>query len=89
MLKQAEAQGLRRPYLYPMPDGRIQAEWAHPDSEVSAEIDLTAHTASVSRVVVRNQASRDAVVDLTTEADISALTEFVAVFGPEGMGGKS
>jgi len=89
VLKRAEAEGLRRPYLYPMPDGRLQAEWPHPDAEVSAEIDVIAHTAELSAVMVRNQATRDQRVDLGTEAGIDQLVQFVTIFGPEGMGGRA
>ena len=89
VLKHAEAEGLRRPYLYPMPDGRLQAEWSHPDAEVSAEIDVVAHTAEVSAVMVRNYATRDEVIDLADESGIEQLVNFVTVFGPDGMGGRA
>jgi hypothetical protein len=88
VLKRAEAEGLRRPYLYPMPNGHLQAEWSHPDAEVSAEFDVVAHTADVSAVMVRNQATRDETIDLASDAGIERLVKFVTVFGPEGMGGR-
>ena len=36
---------LPRPYLYPTPEGGVQAEWTLGPNETSLEIDLTAHTA--------------------------------------------
>ena len=39
------ASDLPRPYLYPTPEGGIQAEWSVGANEASLEIDLDAHAA--------------------------------------------
>ena len=89
VLKRAEASGLSRPYIYPMPDGRVQAEWSYPETEVSAEFDLNAHKVEACGVHVRSQASRSEALALDDESGVAALVEFVAGFGPDGMASRA
>lgn len=87
-LKGAEEDGLPRPYLYPMPDGRVQAEWEWTvidSTSVSAEIDLVDHTAKLLGVHHRTGAAtqQDLVLD---PAGLARMIEFVKKFVPASMG---
>lgn len=82
LLKDAEAQGLQRPYLYPTPEGTVQAEWSFPDAEVSALFDAEVHVASCVGVMKKSGASKDEDIDLRDAEAIKDLCRFVARFAP-------
>jgi hypothetical protein len=82
LLKEAEGQGLSRPYLYPTPEGTVQAEWSFPDAEVSALFDHEVHTASCVGVQTKSGAHLDEDIDLRDTAGLKKLAKFVARFAP-------
>jgi hypothetical protein len=90
-LKSAETSGLPRPYLYPMLDGRVQAEWEWtlPEARsVSAEIDLQGHTASLLGVYQRTGAAAESSLNLD-EGGLEKLVAFVLSFDPRSPGLRS
>ncbi|MCB9660728.1 MAG: hypothetical protein H6726_23995 [Sandaracinaceae bacterium] len=81
-LTAAEGDGLPRPYLYPTPDGNVQAEWTFPDAEVSAFVDLSVRTASCVGVHIKSGAHLDGDFSLEVAEGTSLLAGFVARFAP-------
>lgn len=82
LLKDAEAHGLPRPYLYPTPEGTVQAEWSFPDAEVSALFDPEVHVVSCVGVMKKSGASRDEDIVLRDAQGVKDLCRFVARFAP-------
>jgi len=82
LLKEAESDGLPRPYLYPTPEGQVQAEWSFPDAEVSALFDAHVHGVSCVGVHTKSGASRDEDIDVREREGIRRLINFVAAFAP-------
>jgi hypothetical protein len=68
---------LPTPYAYPTPDGGIQLEWTTGPWELSAEIDLSARTATLSKVNVDSSEGIEKGIDLKNSAGWDALREFV------------
>ena len=58
------APGLPKPYLYPTPEGGVQAEWPIGSNEASLEIDLTTHTAEWYCLNFDTDASNEKTLDL-------------------------
>ena len=58
------APDLPRPYLYPTPEGGIQAEWSLGPNEASLEIDLVTHTAQWHCLNLRISHSTEHILDL-------------------------
>lgn len=81
-LKAAEGSGLPRPYLYPTPEGGLQAEWSFHGAEVSAEIDLATHQAELVGVHTKTGASSDKKINLGTTRGIDELVAFVNKYAP-------
>lgn len=82
-LKEAEREGLSRPYLYPTPEGAIQAEWSYPDAEVSALFDAEMRAVSCVGVVTKSGAHLDEDIDLREpQSGIRKLIKFVNRFAP-------
>jgi len=81
-LKAAEHTGLPRPYLYPTPDGDLQAEWSFHGAEVSAEINLTSHEARLVGVHTKTGASKDKMVPLDAPRGLSDFVNFVNLYAP-------
>jgi hypothetical protein len=82
LLKGAEGDGLPRPYLYPTPEGQVQAEWSFVGAEVSACFDLEANSVSCVGVHTKSGAQRDEDIDLRDTDGIKRLIAFVARFAP-------
>jgi hypothetical protein len=80
LLAEVVAEGIAKPYLYPMVDGGLLAEWTFPDTEVSAEFDFESHRIFLVGTKIRAMAKADAVA-----ADASEIVAFVARFGLDGM----
>ena len=55
---------LPRPYLYPTPEGEVQAEWPIGPNEASLEIDLATHTAEWHCLDFSANASTEKILDL-------------------------
>ena len=55
------------PYLYPTPEGGVQAEWSISENEISLEVDLVTHHGAWHRLKVNNQA--DDVQELNLDDD--------------------
>ena len=55
---------LPKPYLYPTPEGGVQAEWPIGSNEASLEIDLTTHTAEWYCLDFHADASTENLLDL-------------------------
>ena len=55
---------LPKPYLYPTPEGGVQAEWPIGSNEASLEIDLTTHTAEWYCLDFNTDASNEKILDL-------------------------
>ena len=56
--------GFPKPYLYPTPEGGVQAEWPIGSNEASLEIDLTTHTAEWYCLDFHADASTENLLDL-------------------------
>lgn len=82
VLKRAEADGLQRPYLYPTPEGMVQAEWSFPGAEVSALFEYDTRTVSCVGIHTKSGANRDEDIDLHTPSGITRLITFVNCFVP-------
>ncbi|WAS95286.1 hypothetical protein [Nannocystis punicea] len=81
-LKRAEAGGLQRPYLYPTPEGMVQAEWSFPGAEVSALFDADSNSVSCVGVHTKSGAHRDEDISLLDTSGIERLISFVGRFTP-------
>jgi hypothetical protein len=81
-LKRAEGSGLPRPYLYPTPEGHVQAEWSFLGAEVSAEIFPQAREAHLVGVHTKTGASADRVVPLSSARGLADLVSFVNLYAP-------
>jgi hypothetical protein len=80
-LHAAEISGLKRPHLYPTPEGGVQAEWSLPnDAEVSAVFDLSTRKASLLGIYTHNGASKEDELDASEPGAESHLSSFVASF---------
>ena len=55
------------PYLYPTPEGGVQAEWSLSENEISLEVDLVTHHGAWHRLKINNQA--DDVQELNLDDD--------------------
>ena len=55
------------PYLYPTPEGGVQAEWSLSENEISLEVDLVTHHGAWHRLNMNNQA--DDVQELNLDDD--------------------
>ena len=55
---------LPKPYIYPTPEGGVQAEWPIGSNEASLEIDLTTHTAEWYCLDFNTDVSKEKVLDL-------------------------
>jgi len=82
LLKVAERDGLPRPYLYPTPEGEVQAEWSFMGAEVSARFDQDVNVVSCVGVHTRSGAQRDADINLKSPHGMAELLAFVARFAP-------
>lgn len=82
LLKAAEGEGLPRPYLYPTPEGQVQAEWSFVGAEVSACFNVHADTVSCVGVHTKSGAQRDEDIDLRDAQGLKRLIAFVARFAP-------
>lgn len=82
LLRDAEGQGLPRPYLYPTPEGQIQAEWSFVGAEVSARFDDDAGFISCVGVHTQTGAQRDEDIDVRDARGVWRLMAFVARFTP-------
>lgn len=58
-----------RPYIYPTPEGGVQAEWSLGDIESSLEIDIDSHTAEWFRADLKADSSEDRTVNLDDPTD--------------------
>lgn len=81
-LRVAEASGLPRPYLYPTPDGDVQAEWSFLGAEVSAEISLKSQDAHLVGVHTKTGASADRRIPLSSQRGLTDLVAFVNSYAP-------
>lgn len=82
VLEKAEAQGLARPYLYPTPEGGVQAEWSFLDAEVTALFALGDDSVSCVGVQIKSGAHLDEDLDLGVEGNLAKLAGFIARFSP-------
>lgn len=81
-LKAAESTGLPRPYLYPTPEGAVQAEWSFVGAEVSAEISLDSQEAHLVGVHTKTGAHDDRIIPLNTPRGMTDFVAFVTRFAP-------
>lgn len=82
-------EGVPRPYLYPLPEGAVLAEWSFADAEVSAEFGLTDESVLLVGTHVRSQALREESLSWR-HLDVAAMiARFVSSFGPEGLSGRT
>lgn len=82
LLKDGEENGLPRPYLYPTPEGAVQAEWSFPGAEVSALFDFEVKIASCVGVHTKSGAKLDEDIDLRDASGLGRMIAFVARFAP-------
>ena len=60
---------LPRPYLYPTPEGGVQAEWSLDSSEVSLEVHLADHSAEWDCLNLRTGDASERTLHLDNQAD--------------------
>lgn len=77
-----QVEDLVKPYLYPTPDGGVQAEWVFPEASVTAEIDLVEHTCELVGVHHRSNAINEKTVRLDDPAGVNVLANFIMGFAP-------
>ena len=82
VLERAEGEGLVRPYLYPTPEGCVQAEWSFPGAEVSALFESDARVVSCVGVHTKSGAHRDEEIRADETDGIRRLVSFVGCFAP-------
>lgn len=75
---------MRLPYLYPMPDGAVQAEWTVGGWEVSAKIDTATGSTELDAVDVASGGAKEGACNLFDPHGAVELAHFVALF--EGKG---
>ena len=76
---------LPAPYLYPTPEGGVQAEWTNGDLEASLDIDLSARRSAWHLFNVATDQASEADFDLAKPEDWVRLTEVVrGVVGGRG-----
>lgn len=68
---------LPSPYLYPTPEGGVQAEWTNGDLEASLEIDLGKRSAVWHRLNMETDDELQAELDLSKNEDWAKLAELV------------
>lgn len=73
--------GLALPYLYPTPEGGVQAEWSVGDWEVSLEIDLLQKTGEYQAVNVTTHEVADALLALGGDDGWQALNQRLSDIG--------
>ena len=73
--------GLPKPYLYPTPEGGVQAEWSLAANEISLEIDLATHSAAWHCLNLDTDACDELVLDLDTAAAWRWLVHKVRAMG--------
>lgn len=73
--------GLALPYLYPTPEGGVQAEWSVGDWEVSLEIDLLQKTGEYQAVNVTSHEVADALLALGGDDGWQALNQRLSDIG--------
>ena len=76
------ARSLPRPYLYPTPEGGVQAEWSLGANEVSLEVDLTSHIAEWHCINLQTDSSSEHVLGLDDEAAWGWLDREIRELGP-------
>lgn len=81
-------EGVPRPYLYPLPEGAVLAEWPFPDAEVSAEFDLSDDRVFLVGTHIRSRALREEHLSWRAPEAAAAIVRFVSSFGPEGLAGR-
>lgn len=72
-----EQEELPIPFLYPTPDGALQAEWSLGSWELSAAIDLTSGDTLLDAVDANTNAGKDGSMNLFTPGGQEALVKFV------------
>lgn len=76
---------LPSPYLYPTPDGGVQAEWSIKDSEASLEIDLAKQTAAWHLLDMATDEESETELDFSRPDSRVKLAELVrGIFGENG-----
>lgn len=81
-------EGVPLPYLYPLPEGAVLAEWSFPDAEVSVELDLSDDAMLLVGTHVRSRAAREERMSWRQPEAATAIVRFVSSFGPEGLAGR-
>jgi hypothetical protein len=81
-------EGVPRPYLYPLPEGAVLAEWPFSEAEVSAEFDLSDDGVFLVGTHVRSRALREERMNWRQLDAATAIARFVSSFGPEGLAGR-
>jgi len=75
--------GTLRPYLYPTPDGGLQAEWSLPGAEVSVEFTSDGETAVFYALMTQTQTDREEEIStLRPDQAAVSLANLVARFVP-------
>ena len=72
------------PYLYPTPEGGVQAEWSLGDHEVSLEIDLIQHTGNWHSFDLRTNKSTERALDLDDAGWWEWLADQLLQLEPDG-----
>lgn len=75
-------EGTPRPYLYPLPEGAVLAEWSLPDAEVSAEFRLPDESVLLVGTHVRSQAFKEESLSWQHLDVATKIARFVSSFGP-------
>jgi hypothetical protein len=81
-------EGVPRPYLYPLPEGAVLAEWPFSEAEVSAEFNLFDDSVFLVGTHVRSRALREERMSWRQPEAATAIARFVSSFGPEGLAGR-
>ena len=82
VLTRAEERGVSRPYLYPTPEGSVQAEWSFPGTEVSAEFQSADNRVFCVGVHTKTGATGEDTILLADESGLSRFVEFIVRYAP-------
>lgn len=73
---------LPRPYLYPIPDDGVSAEWSLPDWEVGATFDRDGERVELHATHLRSEAGSEKSLSLADETSVAVFDQFLASFAP-------
>lgn len=68
--------GVPAPYLYPLPEGGVTAEWTRGDWEISATVDAESHQIELHGLNTDTDAEVESVVEMLDEAALAQFANF-------------